>query len=164
MRVTAFCIAVLSLLGAAHAAPADGVADSVAQRSEEARTTREAAPTPRMSALAHILSGDWVENQWFSVEDVKLVQNIRISPVGLRSQHPPYLDKVADPARCAVLRSFLNHAGGIERTVLVEIDCVEYWRKIELVDRYYEQRGCLPISSLDLATVVRDQNSEGRER
>ena len=135
---------------------AEDSGESLSMRSEES------VPTPRMIALAHILGGSWVENEWFSKADVDRTRDVRISPGGVPMPHDPYIDKIEDPESCTVARSFLTHAGGVQRTIMVEIECEIFWREVAYVDRFFESRGFLPASSLDLAAFLESPRFEWR--
>ncbi len=108
---------------------------------------RSLQPTPRMTALAHVLSGSLVQNEWFTADDIKRTQQLEFAS-GMT--HPRYIDKIKDPAHCAVERRFLNYAGEVERTEVVELDCGVFWRMIRDVDDYYAKWGFLPSSATEL--------------
>lgn len=116
-------------------------------------------PTPRMVTIAHILSGHWVENEWFSKSDVVRTQELRIYPrdaMSVLTSHPRFFDKVHNPERCAVERSFLTHTGAVQRTEVIRLECADFWEEIRYVDAYFEKFGSLPTSSmdLDLSTLI----------
>jgi len=151
---------VVAVLGCRSAEPGmsrvsrDDVGESSSMRYEES------LPTPRMIALAHILAGSWVENEWFETSDIERTQGVRIFPAGVQTAHDAHFDKIANPETCAVERSFLMYSGRVQRTELIEVDCEIFWREVAYVDRFFESRGFLPASSLDLASFLESSNSE----
>ena len=117
-------------------------------------------PTPRMLALAHILSGKWVENEWFVEEDVMRVKGIEFLSEDSLASHRRFFDRIRSPKTCSVERVYLNHGGDTERTEVISINCVDYWNMIREVDAFFEQRGFLPVSSQDLESLRMIENSK----
>jgi hypothetical protein len=118
--------------------------------SGEFSMARSDKPSARMKALANVLSGTWTKNEWFSEDDVARSRQLEIFPGAIQSAHSQYFDKIHDPKRCAVERTYLNWGGYIDRTSIVELDCKKFWMRIRLVDHFFEERGFLPMSALDL--------------
>jgi len=124
--------------------------DYAVMLSGEFSMKRSDKPSARMVALANVLSGNWTKNEWFSEDDVARSRQLEIFPRGIQSAHSQYFEKIHDPKRCAVERTYLNWGGYIDRTSIVELDCKEFWMRIKLVDQFFEERGFLPMSALDL--------------
>jgi hypothetical protein len=122
---------------------------STHMRVEAGSERRSPEPTARMIALAHVLSGSIIPNEWFSAEDVERTEQL-VFPSGSVAPHPSVVDRIKDPSRCAVERSSLTYAGEVQRTEVVELKCDEFWRMIRDVDDYYEKWGFLPSSSTEL--------------
>jgi hypothetical protein len=107
-----------------------------------------------MVALANILSGSWIENQWFPPDAIDRTRNLRIYPGGTPVAHSRYFDKVKEPATCSLERNFLNHDGRVERFELIMVECDEYWETVGHVARFFDARGFLPVGALDLSTLI----------
>jgi len=105
--------------------------------------------TPRVAALARILSGTPIENAWFSPEDLDRAKSLEIAG-NSHALHGEYFDRIEDPLHCSVIRTRLMFDGRRGKSQRVEIDCDEFWGMIEAVDRYFEVWGELPASAMDL--------------
>jgi hypothetical protein len=124
--------------------------DLAVMLSGEFSMKRSDKPSARMVALANVLSGVWTKNEWFSEDDVARCRQLKIFPGAIQSAHSQYFDTIHDPKRCAVERTHLNWGGYTDRTSIVELDCKKFWMRIRLVDHFFEERGFLPMSALDL--------------
>jgi hypothetical protein len=103
-----------------------------------------------MIALAKILSGSGGADEWFSEQDVKSARGFVFHPDGFTDSHARFTDKVSDPTRCSVERTFLNFAGVVQETKVIELRCDEFWAMIRDVDNFYERWRYLPSSAGEL--------------
>ena len=99
--------------------------------------------------LAILLSGKWMENEYYSREQYSSLAIILFSSPSVVSDYS-FVDKVVDPDQLTVLRThnyMLSGKSSEEKVVLSE---KEFWRRVIYIDKYIEEHKFPPVTAVDL--------------
>lgn len=94
--------------------------------------------------MAELMAGRWIENDYFTPGDFVALGGVTFTSnpaiVDFR-----FVDRLGDPASCEVERTQFDMSGFKSKTEKISINCKKYWKRVELVDRYYRKHGAFPV-------------------
>lgn len=102
--------------------------------------------------LARLISGEWVENEYYSEEQYSSLAIMLFSSPSAVSDYS-FVDKIVDPDQLTVLRThnyMLSGKSSEEKIVLSE---KEFWRRVIYIDKYIEEHKFPPVTAVDLMVL-----------
>lgn len=115
----------------------------------------------RHYVLASLLQGDWVENNFYSLNDFIDLNRIGFSSNSMRS-HGDYVETLLDYKRCMVLRKSILSVG--VRNDTIKIDKELFWCRVFYIDNVLiENTGHLLFGEVGDSQVMKWCESRGKE-
>lgn len=108
------------------------------------RRSSETAGAHRAVVLAHLISGRWIENPFYSHNDFENLRLLLFKDVSLLVDSS-YVDSLADPCACTVKRTRF-YFGREVSSGEVGIPCDEFWAKVNYVQRYMDEHKVVPVN------------------
>lgn len=105
--------------------------------------------TQKDKVLAKLLSGEWVDNPYFSPDDFSYLKLTSFySSRAITDAR--FTERIHDPEHFEVHRTHFNFSGDLQYTKTVSLPEDEFWYRIDHLQRQMEKSSGQPILSVEL--------------